>query len=324
VRKLVSVAVAIGLLAGLAGCSSDAKMPTSGCVPVKSGTASAAVKVTGKFGAEPTVKITTPVRKVKSTERTVVTEGRGRTATQGSIAKVDFAIYNGTTGKQLTTTGFDGKAVPFTVDPTKYLPGIVKTLKCSSVGSRVVGVIPPSDAYKSTGSTDLGIGAKDEMVLIADVISVSPPPAAPLPHAKGSTQAPQSGFPTVVMSAKGIPTVTIPTTAAPSNFMEEVLIKGKGATVGSDSNVVVNYQLLLWRTRSVVPGNDTYSAGQPASFNTGEIVPGFKQALEGQTVGSRIVFVVPPSLGYGVAGNSAAGIKGTDDIVFVADILGIS
>jgi peptidylprolyl isomerase len=34
--------------------------------------------------------------------------------------------------------------------------------------------------------------------------------------------------------------------------------------------------------------------------------------------------VIPPALGYGTSGNSQAGILGTDDLVFLVDILGIS
>ncbi|HEY5319422.1 MAG TPA: FKBP-type peptidyl-prolyl cis-trans isomerase [Galbitalea sp.] len=322
-RKIASVVLVVGLLASLAACSSDAKSPTSGCTPSKSGSVSDAVTVSGKYGATPTVKLKTPITKTKSTERTVITQGKGKIATAGTVVKTDFVLYNGTTGKELTNTGFDGKTVPFTMDATKYLPGLVKTLKCSAVGSRVVGAIPPSDAFSSTGSTNLGVGAKDEIVFVADVVSVSPAPPAALKGAKGATQAPKDGFPTVVVSAKGIPTVTIPDTAQPAKFMEETLIKGTGAKVGSNANVVVNYQLILWRTKAIVSGNDTYTSGTPASFNTGEVVAGFKQALEGQTVGSRVLFVVPPALGYGTSGQSTAGITGTDDLVFIVDILGL-
>jgi len=34
------------------------------------------------------------------------------------------------------------------------------------------------------------------------------------------------------------------------------------------------------------------------------------------------MLVIPPADGYGSAGNSSAGIKGTDTLVFVIDILG--
>jgi peptidylprolyl isomerase len=41
----------------------------------------------------------------------------------------------------------------------------------------------------------------------------------------------------------------------------------------------------------------------------------------GQTVGSRVLLVVPPADGYGAAGSASVGIDGTDTLVFVVDIL---
>ena len=39
-------------------------------------------------------------------------------------------------------------------------------------------------------------------------------------------------------------------------------------------------------------------------------------------MGSRVLLIIPPSDGYGSAGQSQAGIKGTDTLVFVVDIVG--
>ena len=36
---------------------------------------------------------------------------------------------------------------------------------------------------------------------------------------------------------------------------------------------------------------------------------------------SRVLLVIPPKDGYGSAGSSAAGINGTDTLVFVVDIV---
>jgi peptidylprolyl isomerase len=52
------------------------------------------------------------------------------------------------------------------------------------------------------------------------------------------------------------------------------------------------------------------------------LVEGWQQALVGKTVGSRVVLAIPPRLGYGAEGNEGAGIRGTDTIYFVIDILG--
>jgi peptidylprolyl isomerase len=324
VRKIASLVVLVALAASLTACTAQGEATVQGCTPTKSGSVSASITVSNNFGKTPKVTVHAPVKHLTTTQRSVIKIGTGAVALKGKKVSADFVIYNGTTGKELTSTGFDGKTVPFTMDATKFLPGLVKTLQCSRVGTRVVGVIPPADAFKSTGSSSLGIGAKDDMVFVADVVSVSAASPAPLKKATGTVVAPQAGFPGVVFSSSDDPTVTIPKSAQPTKFEEETLIKGKGAKVPANSNVIVNYQLVLWRTGKVVSGNDTYSGDQTATFNTGEVVPGFKQAIEGQTVGSRVLVVIPPALGYGSAGSAQAGIKGTDDLVFIIDILGIS
>ena len=92
--------------------------------------------------------------------------------------------------------------------------------------------------------------------------------------------------------------------------------------------MVVQYVGALWRSGK---GNGTvfdasWKRGQPFSFVIGkkpsQVIPGWNKGLVGQTVGSRVMLVIPPADGYGKSGNSQAGIKGTDTLVFVVDILG--
>jgi peptidylprolyl isomerase len=54
------------------------------------------------------------------------------------------------------------------------------------------------------------------------------------------------------------------------------------------------------------------------------VVSGFGKAMVGQTVGSQVEVIIPPSEGYGTAGQESAGISGTDTLVFVIDILATS
>jgi peptidylprolyl isomerase len=51
------------------------------------------------------------------------------------------------------------------------------------------------------------------------------------------------------------------------------------------------------------------------------VIPGWDKGLVGQTAGSRVMLSIPPAEGYGKSGASQAGIKGTDTLVFVVDIL---
>ena len=52
-----------------------------------------------------------------------------------------------------------------------------------------------------------------------------------------------------------------------------------------------------------------------------QVIKGWDSTIVGSTVGSRLLLLVPPADGYGAAGQPQAGIKGTDTLVFVVDIL---
>ena len=321
-RRIPALAVAVAAASlVLAGCSSnDAAAPTdsptgaadsSACAT--DGSASKAVTVTGDFGAAPTTSFQGPLT-VDSTERTVVSEGDGETLETGSLATIDFTIYNGTTGdKAFSTLDEGGTQLQLTVDATQYIPGIVQAVNCATVGSRVVAVIPPADAFGDTGNQSLGIGADDAMVMVADIEAIVPT------RADGADQPAQDGFPTVTLDDSGAPTVAIPSTDAPVELKTEVLKKGDGPVVGDGDSVTVQYQGVIWGSGQVF--DQSWGQGGPRTFQTTGVVKGFAAAMIGQTVGSQVLVVIPPDQGYGSEGNSAAGISGTDTLVFVIDIL---
>ena len=119
------------------------------------------------------------------------------------------------------------------------------------------------------------------------------------------------------------PTVTIPKTSPPSTLVVKTLIKGTGAPVAKGQEVVTQYVGLNWRTRAVF--DSSWSRGAPFGFeidaSPAQIIPGWDKGLLGVPVGSRVMLIIPPKDGYGSAGESSAGIKGTDTLVFVVDVL---
>ncbi|MFB2582898.1 FKBP-type peptidyl-prolyl cis-trans isomerase [Herbiconiux sp. P15] len=321
IPAVAAAALAATLL--LAGCtatsdeSSATSSPDAGATPTnecaESGTASDAVTVTGDLGAKPTTAFQGPLT-VDSTERTIVTEGDGAEVAFGDVATIDFTIYNGNTGDEVfSTLDEGGTQLQLTVDATQYIPGIVNAVACAPVGSRVVAVIPPADAFGDTGNESLGIGASDTMVMVADVEGIVPL------RADGEDQPAQEGFPTVELDDDGAPTVTMPEGAAPTELQLEVLKKGDGAVVGEGDSVTVQYQGSIYGTGAVF--DQSWGNGGPRTFQTTGVVQGFSAAMVGQTVGSQVLVVIPPELGYGTEGNEAAGIAGTDTLVFVIDIL---
>ncbi|RFA20052.1 FKBP-type peptidyl-prolyl cis-trans isomerase [Subtercola boreus] len=334
-RTITLLAAAAAVALTLAGCSSaTSAAPTAttaaACTPTASGANSDAVTVTGDLDALPTTTFTAPMT-TTDTERTVAVAGTGAEAAEGKLATIDFTLYNGTSGKQLfTTTDAEIGPQQVTVDQTQFLPGIIKAVQCATVGSRIVAVVPPADAWSTAGNSTLGVAATDTVVFVVDVKDVTDaPPAttAPTPsvdpnmptRATGADQPAPAGFPVVTLADDGTPTVTIPTTPAPTTLQQATLKKGDGAVVGDGDTVTVQYQGVNWTTGAVF--DQSWGKGGPTSFATNQVIKGFGAALVGATVGSQVIVVIPPDQGYGTAGQAQAGISGTDDLVFVVDIL---
>lgn len=101
-----------------------------------------------------------------------------------------------------------------------------------------------------------------------------------------------------------------------------MLKQGDGAEVADGDTVTVQYQGVNWRTGKVF--DQSWTRGAPSQFATNQVIKGFTKALVGQKVGSQVIAVIPPDMGYGAAGSESAGIKGTDTLVFVVDILATS
>lgn len=318
--KFLSAITIAGVVAlSLVACSSTGSTTAaSSCVATKAGSASEKVKVSGKFGAEPKVTFAAPLT-AKKTERTVDSAGKGTAAVPNSAVELNYSVYNGTSGKQIDTTGFGkAKAQPLTLKSGSIIPGLYKAILCAPQGSRVTAVIPPADAFGTAGQPSLGIAGTDSIVFVLDVVSASKPVKA-LAKANGTAQPAPKGFPTVKLGKDGAPTITVPTTEPPTKLQIADLKKGSGATVKKGASVTVQYTGVLWATGKTF--DSSWSHGQPATFQTDQVVPGFGSALVGQKVGSQVIAIIPPAEGYGTTGNSDGSIKGTDTMVFVIDIL---
>ncbi|WP_243063670.1 FKBP-type peptidyl-prolyl cis-trans isomerase [Humibacter sp. RRB41] len=323
ISAILAVSAATLLLAGCAGTASgstatstsSAKSASSACTPPKSGSVSDAVKVTGAKNAEPAVTFTKPL-KATSTERSYVTKGDGAEAKKGTMVDVSLVAYNGTSGAKLVSSGYGSDApVPYSVGDSTLIPGITDAIECAPVGSRLVTTATAKAAWGGADPTQIGLKTTDTVVFVADIVDAVPT------KADGAAQPAQAGFPTVKLAASGKPTITIPKDTKPSTETKvEVLKKGTGAAVKSTDGVFIQYQGVNWRTGKVFDQSWGKSLPVQPEAVSG-FVKGFQQALIGQTVGSQVLVVIPPAAGYGTAGSSQAGIKGTDTIVFVIDIL---
>ncbi|MCU1406982.1 MAG: peptidylprolyl isomerase [Glaciihabitans sp.] len=329
VRKTAALVLAVGLMASLAACSTSGneEVAAEDCTPTASGSVSDALDITGAFGEAPEETLTDVPLTVTASERTVISKGDGAVAASGDTLTIDYTIYNGETGAQIETTTYDGEGLAqLTVG--SGLPVLDDTLLCSTEGSRVVG-IGTAEGLTDEGLAAFDLTAESSIVVVADVVTVEATPEAVVveqefPKATGEAQALPDGFPAIGVSVAddeaGTPTVTIPDGDAPTELQVATLIKGTGDVVGPAADVLVNYQGIVWGSKTVF--NDSWASGAPVQFNTGGVVQGFTAAIEGQTVGSQVLVTVPPAAGYGDAGQPSAGISGTDTLVFIIDIVG--
>lgn len=287
--------------------------------------AAPAVRVSSDLGAvtvggaaTPVVRLPTPFS-VQRTERRVLTQGAGAVVKAGQRVTVDYVGLNGTDGRQILSS-YGGRPPSFVLDPKQAMPGIVSSLVGATVGSRILAALAPQDAYGVQGQSAAGIGPTDTIVVLLDVKDAKDV----LEHATGTAVAPKPGLPTVGTDGAGRPSITLPRTAPPSALVVQPLIAGNGPKVERGQQVRAQYLGVVW------PGgrefDSSWRRGTDVGFTVGrgDIVAGLDRGLVGQPVGSRVLVVVPPDDGYGAAGNPTFGVKGTDTLVFVVDILDAS
>jgi FKBP-type peptidyl-prolyl cis-trans isomerase len=299
--------LAVGVLAGCGGSSN-------------SSSSAPAVTVTGTFGKAPGVSIPAQKADSKLTVKTLV-QGTGQALGHTDAFVGNYAIYlwSGTSHKLLQST-FKAGGKP-TLFAGTLLPGLETALIGKKMGSRVLAVIPPKDGFGTSGDAQAGIKGTDTLVFVVDMIKDFAGNAA----AAGRQVSHGGGkLPTVTAVAGSAPTIKMPAGKPPANLTTQTLIKGTGPTVADGDTVVVQYVGAIWRNGYQF--DSSWKRSQPFGFTIGaspsQVIPGWDRGLAGQTVGSRVLMVIPPADGYGKSGSPQAHIKGTDTLVFVVDILG--
>ena len=303
------IAIAALSLASLTACASAPQ--AAACEPLaKPGKNTSAVTVTGKFGEKPDVAFAKGLSATNTQSLDVIT-GTGRAVKAGESVAIDAQLYDATTGRVIQQTAYDGKTRPTIPVDVAKLGGFSKALICHTVGSRVVAVIGNDE----TLATSLGMDKSATVIAVVDIVDAN------LDRATGVDQPVQDGMPRVVLGENGAPGITVPKTAAPTELKVAVLKKGDGAVVADHANVTVHYTGVTWAD-GTSPFDSSWSRGTPAEFSVDNVVDGFKQALVGQKVGSQILAVIPPALGY--KDKAAGSIPANSTLVFVIDILGTS
>jgi len=292
-----------------------------GSMALAGGTAAAAsgslssVTIQGAEGEKPTLQFTAPFAASSSAKR-VITTGTGEVVTKGAKVTIEYVVVDGRTGEEVDSS-YGTKPVAVPLDATQVAPVLVKSLTGVKVGSRVLLAIAPKEGL-AKNLAGAGVKKNDTLLFLADVKTLH----HPLARAEGEKVTPAGGLPSVKLGAKGKPAITVPKQEpAPKELVTQPLIKGSGAPVAAGETITVHYTGVLWDNGKQF--DSSWDRGKPADLQigTGNVIPGWDTGLVGQTVGSQVLLVVPPDEGYGSTGSKAAGISGTDTLVFVVDIL---
>ncbi|GAA1429004.1 FKBP-type peptidyl-prolyl cis-trans isomerase [Microlunatus lacustris] len=311
----------------LAACGSDGDAATDASAsPVPSASASASaspsalpstvpaskdfakVTVSGDYGKSPKVKIDTPYA-VDKTRTKVLRESDGPAVEAGQTVEVNYYGVDGRTGKKFDDSFSRGEPVAFALD--QVVPGFSKGLTGQTKGSRVLIAMPGSDGYDASGGNEqAGIEVGDTLVFVVDVVDVQ------LSEPAGEEVTPEAGLPTVSGSLTK-PDITIPDTDPPTKLVVQPLIKGEGKKVEANDTITFAYRWEIWEDGRLV--EESYGQ-EPGSSPLSGLVAGLQEGLAGQTVGSRVLLVIPPDKGY-PDGNAQPKIEKGETLVMVVDLL---
>ncbi|MGW0604752.1 FKBP-type peptidyl-prolyl cis-trans isomerase [Streptomyces sp. NPDC002640] len=328
-RRSLLLAVPAGL-ATLSACGSDSsdKEAEASTKPSPESSASAPPppkivdgplpEITGgtAFGEKPTVAKGSGSPSKDLAVRTVIA-GNGRTVAENDFVQAQYLGQNWETAKVFDNS-YDRKSpIVIQLAQGQIIDGWRYGLAGKKAGSRVMMAIPPTWGYGEQGNAQAGIKGDDTLVFVIDIENTFNARSS----ADGSKVAQSdAALPKVGTNTDGkAPSVEIPKGAAPKKLVSEYVLEGDGPEVAEDATVLVQYKGVLWADGKEF--DSTYGRGALTSFSLQQVVPGWAQGLAGKKVGSRVLIVIPPDLGYGDTPPEGSPIKKDSTLVFTVDLL---
>lgn len=241
-------------------------------------------------------------------------EGEGATAEQD--VELKYLAVNGTTGEEILSTFPTDETVTMSLANPQLLPGFLNTLEGAKPGQTFIVAMTPEDGFGEAGNSQLGVGPNDTLVFYVEVVGAT----TPLTQAEGEAVEPVEGLPTVEADGTSPATITIPEGEdPPTELVVQPLIKGEGEEIQSGQSVRMHYTGVQWSDgeqfdTSLQEGREAFET----IIGAGQVIQGWDEGLVGQTVGSRVLLVIPPDMGYGA---SEGHDLQEETLVFVVDIL---
>ena len=298
-KRLLGAMTALALCLGLSACGG--KSDGDG----HSGDTMQGVSASGKLGSKPDISFKTPF-KVENQTHQVIQKGNGEVIRDGDRVCTRSLALDAKTGKVLNSTWDKSSPECSIVISKKSIPAYYDTFKGLKVNSTVAVGIDESGSGSSK--------ATESYIMALTFVSRS----KNLTRAQGQkvTDLP-SDLPKISLDDKGKPSLDLNGYQPKGGLVVQPLIKGKGAKVGQHQSVSANYT--GWLASDGKQFDSSWDRGQASDFSLDQVVKGWQQGLAGQTVGSQVLLVIPPDLGYG--SQKQQSIPANSTLIFVVDIL---
>ena len=323
-RKIGAIAVAACMVCSLAACSSDSsskdskKSDTSTSQDATSNDVTLSkmtgITATGKLGEKPTITFKTPFS-VKNNSYQILQKGEGEKLTDGMQVCSQQITYNASTGEEVQSTWESKPECSIRIDSSQLAPAYYKLFKGQKFGTTIAFGL---NAAEEAGTAQQQPTTADQYINVITFVSEM----NALEKATGTkvTDIP-SNLPKVTLDKTGKPNLDLkgwkPSVEDKDTLIVQPLIQGDGDTVGEHDSVTVNYT--GWLASDGKQFDSSWDRGTSTSFSLNQVVVGWKQGLAGQKVGSQVLLIIPPSLGYGSQGTGSIPANAT--LIFVVDIL---
>jgi peptidylprolyl isomerase len=330
-RRSLLLAVPAGLVT-LAGCGDDdesdkaqssdspapSASPSDGAAPppkIVDGPLPAITAGT-KFDEKPTVAKGSGDPSKDLAVKTLIA-GNGRTVAENDYVQAHYLGQVWSSAKVFDNS-YDRKTrLLIQLAEGQIIDGWRYALTGKKAGSRVEMAVPPTWGYGTSGNAQAGIKGTDTLVFVVDIQQTFNAKSS----AKGTSVAQDNiDLPKVGTDTDGkAPSIDVPKKDAPKKLVANYIIEGDGDEVAESDTVLVQYKGVLWADGKEF--DSSYSREQLTSFPLQQVVKGWAQGLTGKKVGSRVLIVVPPDLGYGDSPPQGSTIKKDSVLVFSVDIL---
>lgn len=321
-KKYWLTATSLGAVAALSltACSSGDGSTESSASPTAAPTSapSAAPVETGlqQFGSEadvevlktinwveadgqPTLEFETPLT-VSDSASLVTSAGDGDVIAEGDNVNLDMVVVSGTDAESVYSSYDNGQPDSYTFTSGVIPAGLFSVVVGNKVGTELIFAELDLTAEVAEGE------APPAVFYAVTIAGVTPPPEV-------LDDAPD--LPKVTSDGESAPEIDFTGAVMPEELVAKTLIEGDGAEVSADQTITANYTGWVWDGEKF---DSSWDNGQPLTMPLSNLVPGWGLGLTGQKVGSQVLLVIPPELGYGEQANGA--IPANSTLVFVVDI----